>query len=313
MRQLSFAALTALTLTLGLPAPGLVAPASAQSANGVSAAAIRKLEDRVVEIRHDIVKLRATDAVEADQLMSTLGDLHDDVIYLKVKLRKGQRVSFQEYGDLNGRLEDFAARVQVALAPPPPPPPPAPVSPAPPAESSDAGTPRVMRELPVGTLLDARLQETLSSATAAVEDHVQATTAVDLIRGDRVLVPAGSLMRGVVTSVTKATRLDRKGQLTMSFDRITINGTTYQMRGTVTEASEGIAGEKAKIGTGAGIGAIIGGLLGGFKGVLAGVLIGGGGMVAATPGKDVELPAGTVLRVRIDSPLTVVEGGGNRR
>ncbi|HVB38594.1 MAG TPA: hypothetical protein VND92_08650, partial [Vicinamibacterales bacterium] len=91
--------------------------------------------------------------------------------------------------------------------------------------------------------------------------------------------------------------------------RITINGVTYQMRGAVTEASEGIGGEKAKIGTGAGVGAIIGGLLGGFKGALAGILIGGGGMVAATPGKDVELPAGTILRVRIDSPLTVTDGG----
>jgi hypothetical protein len=35
------------------------------------------------------------------------------------------------------------------------------------------------------------------------------------------------------------------------------------------------------------------------------VLIGGGGTIAATEGKDVELPAGTVLRVRMDSPLNL--------
>jgi len=52
-----------------------------------------------------------------------------------------------------------------------------------------------------------------------------------------------------------------------------------------------------------GVGAIIGGILGGFKGALAGILIGGGGTIAATEGKDVELPPGTVLRVRLDSPL----------
>jgi putative Ca2+/H+ antiporter (TMEM165/GDT1 family) len=36
-----------------------------------------------------------------------------------------------------------------------------------------------------------------------------------------------------------------------------------------------------------------------------GVLIGGGGTIAATEGKELELPQGTVLRVRLDSPLQV--------
>jgi len=56
---------------------------------------------------------------------------------------------------------------------------------------------------------------------------------------------------------------------------------------------------------GAGVGAIIGAILGGAKGALAGILIGGGGTIAATEGTDVELPAGTVLRVRMDAPLNL--------
>mgnify|MGYP003351029564 CR=1 FL=1 len=43
----------------------------------------------------------------------------------------------------------------------------------------------------------------------------------------------------------------------------------------------------------------------GFKGALAGILIGGGGTIAATEGKQVELPAGSVLRIRFDEPLIV--------
>ena len=39
-----------------------------------------------------------------------------------------------------------------------------------------------------------------------------------------------------------------------------------------------------------------------MKGALLGVLIGGGGTIAATEGKDVHLPPGTVLRVRMDTP-----------
>ena len=114
-------------------------------------------------------------------------------------------------------------------------------------------------------------------------------------------------MRGVVSSVNRASRTERKGTLTVAFDQITINGRTYPMRGTVTQAleSEGIRGEAGRIGAGAGVGAIIGGILGGVKGALLGVLIGGGGTIAATEGKDVTLPPGTILRVRLDEPPNV--------
>jgi hypothetical protein len=64
-------------------------------------------------------------------------------------------------------------------------------------------------------------------------------------------------------------------------------------------------GEKERIGIGAGAGAILGAILGGAKGALAGILIGGGGTIAATEGTDVDLPQGTVLRVRMDSPLNL--------
>ena len=45
------------------------------------------------------------------------------------------------------------------------------------------------------------------------------------------------------------------------------------------------------------------------RGALTGVLIGAGGSVAATEGEDVELPAGTVLRVRFESSVTILGGG----
>ena len=67
--------------------------------------------------------------------------------------------------------------------------------------------------------------------------------------------------------------------------------------------SEGLKGEVGHIGAGAGVGAILGGILGGVKGAIAGVLIGGGGVIAATEGKDVHLPEGTVLRVRFEDTV----------
>jgi len=159
--------------------------------------------------------------------------------------------------------------------------------------------------IPVGTEFDVRLQEPLSSATAVVENRFEATTMVDLYSDDHVLVPAGSVMRGIISSVNKAGRVERRGSLTVAFDQVTVRGHAYPIRATVTQAleSEGIKGEAGRIGAGASVGAIIGGILGGFKGALAGILIGGGGTIAATEGQDVALPAGTVLRVRLDSPL----------
>ena len=67
----------------------------------------------------------------------------------------------------------------------------------------------------------------------------------------------------------------------------------------------GVAGAASV--AGAGIGAIIGGILGGVKGAITGILIGGGGVIAATEGKDVELAAGTVLRVRFDSAVPLAQ------
>jgi hypothetical protein len=254
-----------------------------------------------------MAQVRSRDAALASQLQAELDDARDEVIYLKVKLRRNEPISRGEYNDVRDRIENIRSRARGDSAGgyTPPAGSRSESVPPPPATSRRAQNPN---EIPVGTEFDVRLQTSLSSKTAQVEDRFEATTMVDLLdeRG-RALVPSGSVMRGVVSSVNKATRTDRKGSLTVAFDQVTINGRAHPMRATVTQAleSEGIKGEAGKIGIGAGAGAILGAILGGAKGALAGILIGGGGTIAATEGKDVELPVGTTLRVRLDSPLTL--------
>jgi hypothetical protein len=269
-------------------------------------AEIQRLQDSVNEASRDVAQLRSRDWSLASQLQAELDDARDEAIYLKVKARKREPIASYEYVDLRDRIENIRSRARSdsagAYTPPP-------------SRSDDraigsSGTVARTngRDIPTGTEFDVVLQNTLSSSTAQVEDRFEATTAVDLKdESGRVLVPAGSVMRGVVSSVNKAGRIERKGSMTVAFDRVTIKGRSYPIRATVTQAleSEGIKGEAGKIGIGAGAGAIIGAILGGAKGALAGILIGGGGTIAATEGKDVELPAGTVLRVRLDTPMTV--------
>ena len=305
---------------------------STQSGSAVTSTDIQRLQDQVYDASNEVSRLRNRDAALADRLQSQIDDLRDEVIYLRVKMRKEGSVSRNEYNDVRTQIDSIRSQARTdssssgrqgsggwssgsnsgsgsgssgygssstsgnnsgAYG----------------GTNDSAGRQTAPRrnEIPSGQEMDVRIEKELSSETAQVEDRFVATTMVDLYQGNDVLIPAGSQMRGVVSSVNKATRTDRKGSMTVAFDQVTVRGRSYPMRGTVTQAieSEGIKGEAAKIGAGAGVGAIIGGILGGAKGALLGVLIGGGGTIAATEGKDVKLPAGTVLRVRFDQPLQI--------
>jgi hypothetical protein len=161
--------------------------------------------------------------------------------------------------------------------------------------------------IPAGQELDVRLQTRLSSESAQAEQRFEATTAADLTQNGQVLVPAGSIVRGVVSSVKPAGRVDRTGSLTLSFDRLTIRGRDYPIRGMATQVFEsgGVREEAGTAGVGAGAGAVLGGILGGVKGAVLGAVIGAGGAIAATDGKDIELPAGSIVRIRFDSSVNV--------
>ena len=290
---------------------GLAGPAWAQA---VTQADIQRLQDNTYLAERDITSLRSRDASRASQLQAELDDLKDEVIYLKVKLRKDHTLTRTEFGDVRDRIESLRSRATTSNA-----------SVDTPSgnragaddsgrlgtsenrTSSRGAVPRGYVEVPSGTELDARLQTALNSGTAQVEDRFEATTLVDLTADGRVAIPSGSVMRGVVSSVEPATRTNRTAKMTVTFDQVTVNGRDYPIRGTVTQAleGEGIKGDIPKAGAGAAIGGILGAVLGGGKGALLGVLIGGGGTIAATEGKELELPQGTVLRVRLDSPLQI--------
>ena len=161
--------------------------------------------------------------------------------------------------------------------------------------------------IPAGQELDVRLGTTLSSKTAKVEQRFEATTVADVTQNGTALLPAGSIVRGVVSAVDPADRLHRAGSLTLSFDEITVRGRSYPMRAMATNVFEsgGIRDEAGTAGIGAGAGAILGGVLGGLKGAILGAVIGAGGAIAATEGKDIELPPGSIIRIRLDSPVTI--------
>jgi hypothetical protein len=256
----------------------------------VTTADITALETTLSEIRGLLGTLRTSDPTLAGEVERSLTELGDEVTYLRVRLRREGAVPRAEYSSIRDRLETLRVRArgkQAAAAP----------------VLSDDGRIAVV---PVGTEFDVRLQASLNSGTATVEQRFEATTLVDYSEGGRVIIPAGSLARGFVSSVRAAGRLERRGSLTLSFDELRIGSRSYRLRASVTQAIDGkMADDATRIGAGAVVGAIIGGILGGTRGALIGVLVGGGGTIAATEGADVDLPAGTILRIRLDQALEI--------
>ena len=259
----------------------------------VTAADLTKLEATADDIAKRADGFRTSDPTLASEVVKRLGDLRDDITYLKVKLRRGESVSRDEYNLVRDKLETLKITAQ-----------PEKVMAQPVLEP-------IAVVVPVGTEMDVRLQTALNSGTAKVEQRFEATTILDVKVGNALAIPAGTVVRGFVSSVSPAGKLDRRGNLTLSFDEILLSKSPTRIRASIEQAIDGKMGQDiTRIGAGAGIGAIIGGIIGGGKGALVGVLVGSGGTMAATEGSDVSLPVGTILRIRLDEPLTV-NGGSN--
>ena len=285
--------MTGVRVSLVLLLALVLAPAVSSAQTAVSSADITRLETTATEVERHIVNLKATDATLAVQLEKQLADLREEVTYLKVKFRREGSVTRDEYTNVRDRLDTLlikARRDKVT------------------AQPVVEGEVTKIWKVAVGTPLDVRLQTPLNSGTAKVEQRFEATTVLDLELDKEIVIPAGSLVRGFVSSVRAAGKIDRVGSMTLSFDELRIENRTYKLRASVMEALDGkIAQDATRIGVASIAGGVIGAILGGGKGALLGVMIGGGGAIVATEGSNVDLPLGTILRIRLDQPLDIVK------
>ncbi len=251
--------------------------AAAQQA--VTAADISRLDAMVTDVDRQIRAVERTDSSLAAQSGRSLADLRDEIAYLRVKLRREGSVTRAEYTDVRDRLETLRVKAQGSP------------NSVPGNTAVVSMGPERMLTLPVGTEMDVRLQTPLSSSTVRAEQRFEATTVLDLEMGRDVAIPAGSVVRGFVSSVRQAGRIDRTGSLTLSFDELVVGQRISRLRASVVKALDPkTTDDMTRIGAGAVVGAVLGGILGGGKGALLGVLIGGGGTIASTEGSDVDLP-----------------------
>jgi hypothetical protein len=265
----------------------LAAPAAAQGRDEASLDDLQRLQESLANLDDVLAALPPADS-KTEEFRGRAEQIRDETIYLKVKAEHHQRdggtgtgLTVEEVADVRHRVDLLREDIDRAF-----------------------GHREQEVRLPAGTSLQVRLSHGLSSRTARREDRVDATVA-EPVRGSGVLaLPAGTLVRGVVRAVEPAERPSKAGRIEIEFDSLYLDDTRVGMRGRVAEIQE--SGERGKkAGIGAVVGGILGGLLGGKEGAIAGMLIGGGGAVVATRGEDVELPAGTVLTVRLEEPLVL--------
>jgi hypothetical protein len=161
--------------------------------------------------------------------------------------------------------------------------------------------------LPVGTEIPLRTNERIDSKDVAEGQTFSAQIADDVRDTDgSIAIPRGSDARLITR------RLEGNGDITLDVESITVEGRRYRVSTADQELEnrrDGIGGNKRTgqfVGGGAVLGAIIGAIAGGGKGAAIGAVAGAGagaGTQIITRGKEVHVPAETVIRFRLDRPL----------
>lgn len=165
--------------------------------------------------------------------------------------------------------------------------------------------------VPTDSVLGLQIERTISSEAARVEDRVEARVTRDVRVGDRVAIPAGSLVQGSVTEVERGGKIKERAKLAIRFHTVVLaDGSRLNIKteSIVREGSSPANESAAKIGGAAVGGAILGAILGGGKGAVIGGTVGAAGGTAATMAggrNPAILPAGSTVSVRVQQPVTV--------
>jgi hypothetical protein len=275
--------LALLSLVVGMAA----VPAFADHPTGATGADIRRLQTDIDRLDDSLTQLSDSNP-RAGEFRRREAELRDRLTTLRTQVRRHRQNNREGLGASQAEVEDVrqsavALRNEVD-------------------RTIDRGGVSTSGSItvPDGTEFAVRLEQPLSSATARREDRVDASVAETVRVDGRVVIPAGATIRGIVTNVEPARRPSNGGRLEISFDQVEMaNGRRADIRSRVVSIDEGGLSKK-RAGIGAALGGILGGILDGKQGALIGVLVGGGGAVVGSKGGEVDLPAGTVLNVRVD-------------
>jgi len=165
--------------------------------------------------------------------------------------------------------------------------------------------------VPAGTTVSVTLSSGVSSKTSQDGEEFHGSLAEAIVVGDTVVIPRGANVAGVVREAHSAGKFKGAASLKLALVSIDIHGRPTQIDSSLySQVTKGKGKRTAGvIGGGAAAGALIGGLAGGGKGAGIGALIGGGAGTAGAAytgnDRDINLPAETTIRFKLEQPLTV--------
>jgi hypothetical protein len=165
--------------------------------------------------------------------------------------------------------------------------------------------------VPSGTRISVRSNDAIDSQNAAVGQTFSANVVQDVQGGaGEVLIPKDSpaelVIRQTSTGGTTGT-----SHLVLDLQSITVNGRRYRVStADVTQSGHQGLGKNRRtaemVGGGAALGTLLGAIAGGGKGAAIGAVAGGaagGTAQVLTKGKQVKVPAETVLSFQLDKSL----------
>jgi hypothetical protein len=272
-------------------APG---PQAAPPTGEASTRDLERLQDDLENLDELLGTLEPNDP-QADAFRARAQPLQEDVVYLKVKVRRHQEsgapgigVSAQEIDRVRRDAFDLREDIERAFG--------------------GGASGRRGLHLPAGTEFTVRLGQTLSSKEARVEDRFEATVDTPVRTESGQVLPAGTTLRGIVRSVDRAERASKSGRLDLDFYALYLGPVRYDVRGRVVQIGphqKDGASTKKKAGIGSVLGGVLGAIVGGGTGAVIGIAAGGAGAVLGTKGEEVVLPEGTRLTVRLDRPVEI--------
>jgi hypothetical protein len=166
--------------------------------------------------------------------------------------------------------------------------------------------------IPAGTELPIVLDTTIGSDTSSIETPVRAHLSRAVSLDGEAVLAEGSSVTGVVTDAKRSGKVKGLAHVAVRFDTIVPAGDNDRYRIQTAAVGRTAAATKKedaiKIGAPAAGGAIIGAIVGGGKGAAIGTAVGGGagtGVVMSTRGKEIRLPVGSALRIKLTEPLTI--------
>lgn len=249
-----------------------------------------------------------------DGLQGFQEGVHDRDVYA-VAFRRGFEDGYEEGYGLVSRKPDNPLSV--------------PSSASPDRQAGFLGQPTNRNVIPSGTLLQARLLETLSTKRNEKGDDFLAELTEPLELSPDLTIPRGTRVHGIITYLKRAGRIKGRAEMNLRFDELEFpGGTTVPIEATVLSiedrADETVKDEEgtiqgrgtkgkdaAKIGAASGLGALLGVLTGGGKGAKTGAAAGAVGGLAGvlfTRGEDIVLFSETELTIRLDKEAAFHSG-----